>query len=487
MTIQTTRSISSHALAGLLAEWRAGSPAYAALARAVVVALRDGRLPLHCRLPSERDLAAALDVSRTTVTAAYDALRASGHLLSRRGSGSWTALPPGVRGRPPGWPAAEVAGPGDTAHDLASAAPAGPADLLVAAARDAVEELPRHVDEHGYDPVGLPALRAAVAEHYRRRGLPTTPDQVLVTNGALHGLDLALRLLVRPGDRVVTDSPSYPTALDTMRASGARLVPVGLGRDGWNMELLATSYRQSAPRLGYLVADFHNPTGLVMPDEARAAAVAAAARAGAYLVVDESFVDLAYDDDDDPAPAAAPVAAHDPDGHVLSVGSLSKPFWGGLRVGWIRADPELLTRLAAVRAIADMASPMLEQLLARRLLERAEEVLPARRRMFAERRDALAAALRRELPEWRFAVPGGGLAIWVELDAPVSTALAVAAAQRGVRLAAGPRFGVEGTLERYLRLPFVLPAAELDEAVARIAAARARLDPAGTGAPLVVA
>jgi len=484
MTIQTTRSINSHSLAGLLAEWRTGSPAYAALARAVVVALLDGRLPLHCRLPSERDLAAALEVSRTTVTAAYDALRASGHLLSRRGSGSWTALPAGARGRAPGWAAAEVARSDDPVHDLASAAPAGPADVLVAAARDAVEELPRHVEEHGYDPVGLPALRAAVAEHYRRRGVPTTPDQILITNGALHGLDLAVRLLVRPGDRVVTDTPSYPTAVDTMRASGARLVPVGLGRDGWNVELLATSYRQSAPRLGYLVADFHNPTGLVMPDEARAAAVAAAARAGAYLVVDESFVDLAYDD---PPPAVAPVAAHDPDGHVLSVGSLSKPFWGGLRVGWIRADPELLTRLAAVRAIADMASPMLEQLLARRLLERAEEVLPARRRMFAERRDALAAALRRELPEWRFAVPGGGLAIWVELDAPVSTALAVAAAQRGVRLAAGPRFGVEGTLERYLRLPFVLPAAELDEAVTRIAAARARLDPAGTLAPLVVA
>jgi DNA-binding transcriptional MocR family regulator len=482
------RSIGSRSLANLLAEWRRGSPAYGALARAIVVALLDGRLPLQCRLPSERDLAAALDVSRTTVTAAYDALRTSGHLVSRRGSGSWTALPAGARSRALGWAAADVASVGGHVYDLVSAAPAGPAEILVAAARDATEELPRHVHEHGYDPVGLPALRAAVAEHYRARGLPTTPEQILVVNGALHGLDLALRLLVRPGDRVVTDSPSYPTALDTMRASGARLVPVGLSRDGWNADLLTASYRQSAPRLGYLIADFHNPTGLVMPDEARAAAASSAARAGAYLVVDESFVDLAYDGAAPvPAPVAAPVAAHDPDGHVLSVGSLSKPFWGGLRVGWVRADPDLVNRLAAVRAVTDMASPMLEQLIALRLLEVAKEVLPARRLMFSAQRDALAAALGRELPEWRFTVPGGGLAIWVELDAAVSTALAVAAGRQGVRLAPGPRFGVDGTLERFLRLPFVLPAEELDDAVTRIAAARARLDPSASRPPLVVA
>jgi DNA-binding transcriptional MocR family regulator len=495
MTTQAMRSISSRSLASLLGEWRSGSPAYGALARAIVVALLDGRLPPQCRLPAERDLAAALDVSRTTVTAAYDALRTSGHLVSRRGSGSWAALPAGARSRALGWAAADVANGGGHVHDLASAAPGGPAEILVAAAREAVEELPRHVHEHGYDPVGLPALRAAVAERYRRRGVPTTPEQILIINGALQGLDLALRLLVRPGDRVVTDSPSYPTALDTMRASGARLVPVGLSWDGWNVDLLTASYRQSAPRLGYLIADFHNPTGLVMPDEARAASASAAARAGAYLVVDESFVDLAYDGaaydgaayDSTAYDSTAPMAAHDPDGHVLSVGSLSKPFWGGLRVGWVRADPELVTRLAAVRAVADMASPMLEQLIAIRLLEVADEVLPARRLMFSARRDALAAALRRELPEWRFAVPGGGLAIWVELDAAVSTALAVAAGRRGVWLAPGPRFGVDGTLERFLRLPFVRPAEDLDDAVARIAAARAQLDPGASRPPLVVA
>ena len=483
---QASRSIAARPLATLLGDWRSGqpSPAYAALARALSVLVLDGRLPLNCRLPSERDLAAALELSRTTVTAGYDTLRAAGFLVSRRGSGSWTALPP--RQTMPatgGFAPAVAVGAPDDLIDLASAAPAAPADAVLTATRHALDDLPRHLDDDGYDPVGLLPLRAAVAERYARRGLPTTPDQIMVTSGALHALDLVLRLLAGPGDRVLTDAPTYPTALDAMRGAGARLVPVGLTGAGWNVDMLTAALRQTAPRLGYLTADFHNPTGHVMTDGERATVVAAAGRAGTTLVVDESFVELAYDDE----PLPAPVGSYDRDGRVITVGSLSKPFWGGLRVGWVRAGADLVRRLAAARAAADMASPVLEQLVAIRLLEMADEVLPARRRLFAERRDALAAALHRELPQWRFLLPRGGLALWVELDAPVSTALAVVAGQHGVRLAAGPRFGLDGTPERFLRLPFTQPPELLDAAAVRLAAARARIAGAPAAPPLVVA
>lgn len=481
-----SRSITPRSLAALLGDWRAGqsAPAYAALARSLSVLVLDGRLPLACRLPSERELAAALDLSRTTVTAAYDALRAGGFLVSRRGSGSWTGLPP--RHTVPGTggfaPATAVGGTDDLI-DMASAAPGAPAAAVIAAARDALLELPRHLDDDGYDPVGLLSLRAAIAERYRRRGLPTDPGQIMVTAGALHGLDLVLRLLAGPGDRVLTDAPTYPTALDAMRGAGARLVPVGLTGAGWNVDQLTAALRQTAPRLGYLIADFHSPTGHLMTDSERAEVVAAAGRAGTTLVVDESFVELCYDAE----PLPPPVGSYDRDGRVITVGSLSKPFWGGLRVGWIRAGTELVRRLAATRAAADMASPVLEQLIAVRLLETADEVLPDRRRQFAERRDALAAALHRELPDWRFRLPRGGLALWVELDAPVSTALAVVAAQHGVRLAAGPRFGVDGTLERFLRLPFTQPPATLDAAAVRLGAARLRITGGAAAPSLVVA
>jgi DNA-binding transcriptional MocR family regulator len=479
------RSVSHRQLGQLLGDWRAGSagPAYVRLAARMTQLVLDGRLPLHCRMPSERDLATALGVSRTTVTAGYDALRSTGYLVSHRGAGSWTALPAVHRAAVPTWSTAPVGGPPAELVDLASAAPGAPALAVAAAGRDALADLDGYLDHDGYDPVGLLTLRSRIADRYRRRGLSTDPDQILVTNGALHGLDLVLRLLVAPGDRVLTDSPTYPTVLDAVRATRARLVPVGLTETGWNLDLLTTSLRQAAPRLGYLIADYHNPTGHVLSAPARVALVEVAARTETYLAVDESFVELGYDGE----PLPAPVAAADRDGRVLSIGSLSKPFWGGLRIGWVRATADLIRRLAVVRSATDMASPVLEQLIAARLLELADEVLPARRRQFAEQRDVLAAALRRELPQWRFTVPHGGLALWAELDGPISTALTAVAAQHGIRLAAGPRFGPDGTLERFLRLPFTQPPELLDAAAARLAAARRQVDGVPATAPLVVA
>jgi len=124
----------------------------------------------------------------------------------------------------------------------------------------------------------------------------------------------------------------------------------------------------------------------------------------------------------------------------------------------------------------DMASSVLDQLVAVRLINRLDTVVKTRRDLLMEQRDALVDALRAELPQWRFNVPAGGLCLWVELDAPVSSALARASEQLGVRLAPGPRFGADGTMERFLRLPYTLPVADLVEAVHRIAAARHDVD-----------
>jgi len=161
---------------------------------------------------------------------------------------------------------------------------------------------------------------------------------------------------------------------------------------------------------------------------------------------------------------------------VLSIGGMSKPFWGGLRIGWIRAAAPLVQRLAAVRVGVDMAGPVLDQLVAARLLTQRDEVIAQRRERLRAQRDRLAAALRERLPEWHFRVPGGGVCLWAELDEPVSSVLCRAVESYGVRLAPGPRFGVDGTLERFVRLPFTLPERDLVEAVDRIAQARAELD-----------
>jgi DNA-binding transcriptional MocR family regulator len=161
---------------------------------------------------------------------------------------------------------------------------------------------------------------------------------------------------------------------------------------------------------------------------------------------------------------------------VITIGGMSKPYWGGLRIGWVRASAPTVQRLAALRVGVDMSSPVLDQLVAAQLLDRADTIVPARRVQLAAQRDALLDALAEHLPEWRVRPPQGGVTLWAELDGPISSALARAAEEVGVRLAPGPRFGLDGTLERFLRLPYTLPSGELVDAVKRIATVRYDLD-----------
>ncbi|GGN04317.1 putative GntR-family regulatory protein [Actinoplanes campanulatus] len=461
-------------MARLLGRWHAlpgrrRSPDYAALAAAVRGLLSDGRLALGVRLPAERELAEALAVSRTTVSAAYRNLRETGHLTSRRGAGSWTTLPHGHRVATSGlWT------PDDDLDmiDLGVAASAAPVEL-VPAARAAADDLPRYLGSAGYHPTGLPELRAAVAEAYSVRGVPTSAEQILITSGTQQALDLVLRLSVPVGAPVLVETPTYPNALAALAARRARISTHGLDIEaGWDGEMLLGALRQTRPRMTYVIPEFHNPTGHLMPASLRERLVATAHATGTELIVDESFVDLPLDG----AQMPPPVAVFDRHSRVTSIGGMSKAYWGGLRIGWVRASAPVVQRLAAIRVGVDMASPVLEQLVAVHLLRNSAEIVAARRAQLRFRRDALVAELRDRLPEWRFITPAGGVTLWAELDGPISSALSRAAEDVGVRLAPGPRFGLDGTLERFLRLPFTLPADDLVEAVRRIASVRHDLD-----------
>lgn len=468
-----TTALKGAQLARLLGRWqvdggRRGGPDYMTLAGTVRGLLVDGRLPLGVRLPAERELAACLSISRTTVTAAYRQLRETGHLASRRGAGSWTTMPVEATVSSTGlWASSSE----HDMIDLGVAALNAPPELLNTT-REALDDLPRYLDDPGYHPAGLVELRVAVADEYARRGLPTSPDQIMVTNGVQHALDLAVRLLVAAARPVLVESPTYPNALVTVSARRAKVLTFGLSAAGWDAELLLSSLRQMRPRLAYLVPEFQNPTGHLMGLALRERLPAAAHASDTELIIDESFVDMPIDATELPPP----VALFDRHARVLSIGGMSKPYWGGLRVGWIRASAPLVQRLAAVRVGVDMSGPVLDQLVAARLLRTRDAVVSARRRQLRVQRDALVGALHAQLPEWRFVVPSGGVSLWAELDQPISSALARMAEAYGVRLAPGPRFGLDGTLERFLRLPYTLPAADLIEAVNRLARARAELD-----------
>ena len=469
------RRIGPHSFARLLGEWRPadGRGLAAALADRVRLLVLDGRLPVPTRVPAERELAAALDVSRTTVAAAYDTLRAAGVLRSRRGSGSWTAADP--RGAGPTTPFSPLGDP--TLFDLAHAALPAPSAQLRQAAAAAVHDLDAHLGGHGYDLLGLPALRTAVAERYRARGLPTTPDQVLVTMGGQHAIALALTVLAGPGDRVLVEHPTYPNALDAVRARGARPVPVPLalgttGPDAWDLDLVTATVRDAAPRLAYLVPDHHNPTGAVLDAEGRERLVALARRTATPLLVDETLAELTLAGEQ-----PTPVAAYAPESPlVLTVGSASKTFWGGLRVGWIRSSAAMVRRLAAQRAALDLGAPVLDQLVVARLLSDVDAVTATRRAELTAARDHLLGRLAEGFPRWRPSRPRGGLCLWVDLGAPVSSALVGAARRHDLLLAAGPRFGLDGAFERHLRLPYTLRRDRMDAALDRLATAWRALD-----------
>lgn len=455
-----TRRINGRLLARLIGEAPVERPYYLAIARSVSGLVLDGRVPTHTRLPAERDLATALGVSRNTVTAAYAWLRDNSFLDSRQGAGSWTVLPDsGTRDPSPFAPAAEHI-------DLGVAAP--PAiEGLREASFHASEQLAAHVGGMGYYPYGLPELRHAIARRYVERGLPTTPEQIFVTNGAQQGITLAMELLVQQGDEVLLESPTYPHGLDAARRNGARIRTTGVTPQGWDMEYLVDAFRQWKPALAYMIPDFQNPTGALMHDDERRVLVREARRAGAHMIIDESAAELAIDSGDLPTP----VAAHDTDGRVLTVGSVAKLLWGGLRVGWVRTTPPMVARLMAVRQRFDLAGSVHDQLIATHLLADVLRIRAERSRQLRRNRDALLNALRDRLPDWRPSVPGGGLVLWASLPQPVATSLATAAIRHGVHPAAGPVFGADGTLERYLRLAYTRPPDVLADAVERLAAA----------------
>ncbi|MCO4252059.1 MocR-like transcription factor YczR [Pseudarthrobacter raffinosi] len=492
-------SLNPPALARLLCEWNLGAaPAYRELADVVRLLVLDGRVALDTALPSERALSEALGVSRTTVTAAYGHLREQGFLSSGQGSRGRTRIPrltalgttvltdPGLTtaGRTPGTTSPGLAAP-EGLIDLAYASLPASGEVVHRAFAAALTELPALLPGFGYDAMGLLPLRETVAARYTAAGVPTTAEQILVTSGAQHALNIIIRALAGRQDRVLVEHPSYPNALDAIRAAGCRAIPVaftaahGTGSDradggpalAWDMHALQAAMTQQRPRMAYVVPDFHNPTGQLMPDVQRRQLVRAAVAAGTVLVVDETLRELNLD-----GVETSPVAAFSP--AVVTIGSLSKSHWAGLRTGWIRASEAMIQRFAAARTSLDLGGPLMEQLAAAHLVRALDEPLPARLSALRDNRAALLELLAGHLPEWETARPAGGLSVWSRLPAPVSTALTMIAPDFGIRLAAGPRFGIGGAFERYLRVPFTLPPDQLETAVLALRSAQDRLDAA---------
>ncbi|WIX74953.1 PLP-dependent aminotransferase family protein [Amycolatopsis carbonis] len=432
-------------LVRLLGAWRGGGPTLPAALAATLAELVDSAvLPEAAVLPAQRPLARALGVSRGTVTSAYDQLTAGGRLTAEAGSGSR------VRRRQPGGPGVPggrlVSFTGAAAPaDLSSGALPGSALTADGLAALGPADLEPYLGTDGYFPAGIPRLRATIARLLTDDGVPTTPEQVLVTAGAQQAVWLVANTLVTAGDLVVVEEPSYRGALEAFAGAGTRLRGIRWTGDGIDRDQLQAALRRS-PALLYCQPSVHNPTGERMPAAARRELGKLITAAGLRTVEDRSSADLAFRG---PAPG---LAAHVPPELLVSIGTASKLFWGGVRIGWIRADAPTVARLTEARKAIDLGCSVVDQLLVAGLLRRVAQAREARRALLAARWESTVDVLGRVFPHWRWTTPAGGTGLWADTGED-AVRLAQRALTAGVKLAPGPAFSVYDGFRTHLRLP----------------------------------
>ncbi|MFE7756549.1 PLP-dependent aminotransferase family protein [Streptomyces sp. NPDC057418] len=445
------------------------------------------------KLPSSRALIERFRVSPVTVSRALAQLAAEGLVVTRPGSGAFRAEP-----------RTHVPEPGDTSwQEVSLSGDSGP------------EVVPRTVDASGVlvtlaaPPPGVVefnggylhpslqperAMAAALARAGRRPGAwgrpPTdglselrawfareiggtlTGDDVLITAGGQSALATALRALAPPGAPVLVESPTYPGMLAAARATGLRPVPVPVDTGGVRPDLLAAAFRATGARVFVCQPLFQNPTGAVLAPDRRAQVVRTAREAGAFVVEDDFARRLVHED---AGPLPAPLVAHDRDGVVVHVCSLTKATSPSLRVGALAARGPVLERLRAIQVVDSFFVP-------RPLQEAALELVgsPAWGRHLravaaelAGRRTAITVAVRSRLPELTLPhVPSGGGSLWLRLPGPGADepALVSAALRAGVAVAPGRPYHCAEPPAGHIRLSFAAVAgpAEIAEGVHRL-------------------
>ena len=424
-----------------------------------------GSLPPDSKLPSYRQLQQRYRLSPATVQRMLADLARRGLLVTRPGSGTFTA--PRRAARPPAdlsWQTLALgsrAGLGPDLERLVDPLPPDaiglasgfpderlqPLGLLAAAASRAVR---RPQAWSRLPPQGLPELRSYLAAE---AGEGLTAANVLIASGGQSSLSAVFRHLCAPGDPLIVESPTYVGALAAARAAGLVLVPVPGDVGGVLPDALADAFTRTGARLAYIQTRYANPAGSVLAADRREPVLLAAARAGAFLLEDDWMRDF-----DLGAPSPPPLVSQDDDGHVIYLRSVSKPIAAGLRVSGLAARGPVLARLRRGRISDDLfVAPILQHI--------ALDVLTAPgwprhlgtvRRLLRDRRDSLVAAVQQLLPTCALdVIPSGGMHLWLRLPDHVSDAdVADAAAARGLAVTPGRASFPGEPPGSYLRLSY---------------------------------
>lgn len=438
-------------------------PLYQRLATAIRAAIARGDLTPGTLLPAERHFAKQLAVGRSTVVGAYDLLRAEGVLLSRQGSGSWVA---GAERLPASRASAESlrgAALTETGQliDLATAVSPPAPQVNEALAALATRGLERLMTPNGYSALGLPELRQTVATRFSLEGLPTTADQILITTGSQQALHLVTEHVLRTSDSALVEDPTSPGILDLLRA-----MPVGIAASRSVSSAGAgpaiDALRRARPALFHVFGCL-GPEGLVSDgDQVRELGKALDGYDGVALE-DASSRHLVAD----PPPYLAATTT----ASVVTVGSMSKLFWSGLRVGWIRAEENLVLRLSRAKARYDLGTPLVSQHLAAWLLTRFDQVQAQRladlRRRAAHARQVVDALL----PELELASTTDGPTLWLKLPRGVSGPFVELARRHDVAVVAGSSLSPSGASDAFIRVAIGHSPAVFNDGARRLARA----------------
>ncbi len=326
---------------------------------------------------------------------------------------------------------------------------------------------------------GQPALRAWIAGHMNEDGCNLTADDILIVNGAKHGLELVCKLLLDEGDCVVVTAPTYFSAVPIFSAFGAQFLEVGLDESGLDVDELESLLDRregeglTLPKFIYNVTDFHNPSGTTLSRERRQALVALAERRGIFLLEDNPYRKVRFDGD-----AIPTLKALDKSGVVIHTGTFSKLVAPGLRIGWVAADKGVIARLIQLKA--DGGTSALLQNIVLEFCASAEfpRHVARVRETYGEHRDRMIVALKRELPLAELRAPDGGYYIWVELPAGCDADdFARRTAQKDVNILAGSKFFAvrdgypsnRARAKRHIRLSYSFATPDqIDEGVRRL-------------------
>ena len=462
-----------------LGKWSATDnhqPLYRLLAEGLKKAISENDLPSGTRLPPERTFAKALAVSRSTVVAAYEQLREESWLESRQGSGTKVLSPPVphhkalgqiFNPRSLGTPVFEQMLDYTSTHSLIDFSSGTPAALNLDKLGETRLELSEILKETRYLPQGLLALRQTIARYYTSKGVPTTEDQILITSGAQQAITLITNLYLKSGDLVLLENPTYFGAMDAFRGAGARLFGVAVDpHTGIKMDLFQNVLNTMRPRFIYLTPTFQNPTGAVMPLEHRRNLVQLAEQNELVVVEDNTLAELELSQ-----VAPPPLAAFSQSNAVITIGSMSKLFWVGLRVGWIRAAPATITRLTRLKVVNDLGSGLINQFIAMGWLEQIEAVKQERKQELLLKRNQTIRLLQQYFPEWEYNYVSGGLFLWVKLgDGSNTSALALAqlALRYNLMVLPGSMMSPDESYNQYIRLPFLHDSLVIDEGISRL-------------------